>query len=112
MPVDALAPSGITPVTGTFLTTATGQSASFTPIGGRSFNVSVNFGSGATGSIQLEWYVNSAIGWSIITAAGTQLYVWTGSASEQVQTDQFNTQFRLNCTAHGGSGTITYSISQ
>ena len=100
-------PSGRAPVTGTF--TATGQSSSFTPVCGRSFNVSLwgTFSGGA----QLERSFDGGTTWLPITAAGTQLYKWTGPASEVVDEAEYGVLYRLNCTAYT-SGTINYRISQ
>lgn len=98
-------PSGVTPVTGSFITT--GQSPSFIPLAGRGFDI-VIFGS-FVGSVQLERFLDGV--WSPITAAGVQLYIWSAPASENNEEDQYQVPFRLNCTALA-SGTIDYSISQ
>jgi hypothetical protein len=100
---------GLTPaaVTGTF--TATGQSASFTPICGRPFNVTL---SGTfVASVQLERSFDAGSNWHPITAAGTQLYAWTAAASETAEEHESGPIYRLNCTAYT-SGTVNYRISQ
>jgi len=99
--------SGETPIASTF--TGTGQSASFTPVARRAFNVSIWGTFGAT--VQLERSFDAGATWLPITAAGFQLYVWTAPASEMAQEDQASVLYRLNCTAMA-SGTVNYRISQ
>jgi len=99
-------PSGLSVVSGTF--SATGHSASFTPLAGRGFNITASGTFSA--SFQLERSFNGTT-WFPITAAGTQLYVWTAPESEQAQEDENSVKYRLNCTAYT-SGTVTYRISQ
>lgn len=99
-------PSGRAPVESTFA--ATGQSGTFTPVAGRPFNVSV-WGT-FVGSVQLERSFDDT-NWFPITAAGTQLYVWTAAASEVAEEAEAGVSYRLNCTAYT-SGTISYRISQ
>lgn len=106
MPIFNGEPSGRAPVIGTF--GATGQSASFIPVSGRAFNVSV-YGT-FSASVQLERSFDGT-NWFPITAAGTQLYAWTGAASEAAEDAEFNVSYRLNCTAYT-SGTVNYRISQ
>lgn len=101
------APSAKTAITGTFA--ATGQSASFTPIAGREFNVTLRGTFVAT--VQLERSFDAGANWSPITAAGTQLYLWTAPASETAEEPQYGVLYRLNDTAYT-SGTVTYRISQ
>ena len=101
------APSGITAVVGNF--TAVSQSVSFTPLAGRGFNIS---GRGTfVATMQLERSFDAGANWHPITAAGTQLYLWTAPFSEQAQEDQVGVLYRLNCTAFT-SGTASYRISQ
>jgi len=103
----AYAASGKTPVTGTFA--ATGQSSSFTPLGGRGFNISL-WGT-FVATVQLERSFDSGTTWLPLTAAGTQLYKWTAPASESAQEDEVPVLYRLNATAYT-SGTVNYRISQ
>lgn len=91
-------------VTGTFA--ATGQSASFAPLG-RDFNVSL-WGT-FVGSVQLERTFDNGANWLPITADGTQLYVWTAPASESASDPEQQPVYRLNCTAYT-SGTVNYRI--
>lgn len=100
-------PSGITPVTGSF--GAAGQSATFSPMPGRDFNVSL-WGT-FSGTVQLERSLDGAANWLPITAAGTQLYQWTAPASETASEAEAGVLYRLNCTAYT-SGTINYRLSQ
>ena len=100
-------------ITGSF--TATGVSPSFSPLGSyppappRDFNVSI-WGS-FTGSIQLERSFDNGSTWLPITAAGTQLYIWTAPASEVAEEPEQGPIYRLHCTAQSG-GTANYRISQ
>ncbi len=94
-------PSGLVPVTGSF--TATGQSASFAPIAGRGFNVSL-WGT-FTASVQLERSFD----------AGT---TWLQAATARTAPDSFvcvepeaGVQYRLDCTSFT-SGAINYRVSQ
>ena len=108
---NALAGISIT-TTGTQSPTQTAyavQSAYLTPLAGRGFNVSL-WGTFA-GSTQLERSFDSGTTWLPITAAGTQLYIWTAPASEQAQEDQYAVLYRLNNTTYT-SGTWNYIISQ
>ena len=105
----AFAASGKTPITSTF--TATGASASFTPIYGRDFNVSIEPSTSFVGSVQLERQFAGESTWNQLTAAGTQLYVWTAPASETASEPEVGVVYRLHCTAWT-SGTISYRISQ
>jgi hypothetical protein len=103
------AASGVTPVSSTF--TATGQSASFTPLAGRPFNVSVQGTFVAT--CQLERQINSV--WQLLTVSASgsvvQLYKWSTPASEIVVEPEFGIPYRINCTAYT-SGTVSYRVSQ
>ena len=101
------AASGRGPVAGTFA--ATGQSASFAPLAGRAFNISL-WGT-FTSTIQLERSFDGGMTWLPITAAGAQLYKWTAPASESNQDDEANVQYRLDCTVFT-SGAASYRISQ
>ena|ERR1017187_7874298 len=102
------APSGLSPVTGSF--TGTGQSASFIPLAGpRMFNVTTR--GTFVASFQLERSFDMGSNWHPITATSIQLYAWTAPESEQAQEDQFGILYRLNCTAYT-SGTVYYRISQ
>jgi hypothetical protein len=101
------AASGVASVESTF--SATGNSAAFTPIYGRNFNISI-IGT-FVGTIQLQRYIDATIGWVPITAAGTPLLTWTGPASEMWSESQVGVLYRLSMTAYT-SGTATYSISQ
>ena len=103
---DGLAPAGKIPVSGTFV--ATGQSSSFTPAAGRAFNIEIR--GTFVGTVQLERSLDGT-NWAPITAAGTQIYLWTAPASENNQDGETGAQFRLNCTAYT-SGTVTYRLSQ
>jgi hypothetical protein len=99
-------PSGVTPVDATFV--ATGQSATFTPVPGRGFNLNLDFNAG-TGSVQLERNNNGT--WRVLTVAGTQVSVFTSSASEQEYEAEFGVTYRLNATLCA-SCSIHYRISQ
>lgn len=97
--------------TGAF--TATGQSDSVlincTPSFEKSANAEVYGIYVAT--VQLERLLPGETIWKPITAAGTQLYVWTAPASEQFSESEPGTLYRLNCTNYT-SGTANYRISQ
>lgn len=99
--------SGKTSIGGTF--TATGQSASFTPLAGRSFNTSV-WGT-FVATVQLERSFDAGTTWLPTTASGTQLNKWTAPVSEQWSDDEFGVLYRLNCTSYT-SGAGNYRISQ
>ena len=102
-------PSSVPPVTGTF--SATGQSASFAPVGGRGFNASLWGTFSAT--VQIERSFDGGTTWLILTANGTQLEKFAGSQviSENLQEDESGVLYRFNCTAYT-SGTVNYRLSQ
>ena len=62
-------------------------------------------------TVQLERLLPGETVWKPITAAGTQLYVWTAPASEQFSESEPGTLYRVNCTAYT-SGTVNVRISQ
>jgi hypothetical protein len=99
--------SGLQPVTGAFA--APGQSASFAPLAGRGFNISI-WGT-FSGTVQLERSFDAGSTWLPVTANGTQLEKFTSAASEQWQEDEAGVLYRLNCTALA-SGTADYRLSQ
>jgi len=99
--------SGLTPVAGTF--SATGQSAHFTPIAGRDFNIQVLF-SGAIGQVNLERSFDS-INFYPITGSGVGIMRFTADANEQWGDSEIGVKYRLNCTALS-AGTVSYRISQ
>lgn len=110
----AFAASGKVAVASTF--SATGQSAAFSPAGGRLFNASL-WGT-FVGSVQLERTFDGQAAvtagtatWLPITAGAAQLYAWTAPASEQAVESETGVLYRLNCTAFT-SGLINYRISQ
>src|ERR1019366_5954176 len=100
-------PSEAKSVSGTF--TATGHSAAFVPDAGRSFNISLWGAFSAT--IQLERSFDGTT-WLPLTAAGIQLCIWTGPASEGWEEDRTSTQYRLNIPTTYTSGTVNYLINQ
>jgi len=93
--------SGLVPVTGSFA--ATGTSASFTPIAGRGFNVSL-WGA-FSGSVQLERSFDSGTTWLQAAAARTAPDTFVCLDAES------GVQYRLNCTVYS-SGPINYRVSQ
>lgn len=95
-------PSGVVPVTGQF--TATGNSAPFTPIPGRGFNVSLwpNF----SGLIGLTRSFDSG---ATYLATGTEFI--SGGASVIVSEPEAGVLYRLECTSLV-SGTPNYRLSQ
>lgn len=102
-------------VTGSF--TATGQSATFAPRIGERQTQSGNFNIALTGTatlgLQLERSFDNGTTWCQITAAGTQLYVWsyTGTnISETAEECEPGVIYRLNCTSFT-SGTLAYRLS-
>lgn len=97
--------SGLAAVSSTFV--ATGTSASFTPLAGRAFNITLTGTFVAT--VQLERFLGGV--WVPITAVGTQIMIWTAPASEQWSDDQNAVPYRLNCNAYT-SGTVTYRLEQ
>lgn len=99
--------SGKTAVTGAF--SAIGNSAAFTPIAGRSFNVTRN-GSG-TATVRLTRSFDSGTTWLPLTANGVAIMTFTDVFSEQWSDDEVGVQYRLECTSYT-SGTVTYRISQ
>lgn len=104
---DMTSASGLAPVTGSF--SATGPSVAFSPIASRAFNVSLWGTFSAT--IQLERSFDGGTTWLPITAAGTQLYLWTAPASEVAEEYEYGVQYRVRCTFYT-SGTVNYRISQ
>lgn len=102
-------------ITGTF--TATGQSASLTPEVTGDIKDSVPFNVSLTGTfvgtVQLERRFTATGGttWHPITAAATQIGIWTAPSSETFEECQAGVEYRLNCTAYT-SGTVTYRMGQ
>lgn len=99
--------SGISPVSCT-ITSAT-TCGPLTPIAGRDFNVST-WGT-FVASFQLERSFDGGTTWLPITAAGTQLYVWTAPESESASESEYGIKYRLNVTSYT-SGTLNVRISQ
>lgn len=103
--------SGNAVVSGT--KTATGASAWFRPIYGRDFNVWIWGTYAATCQIERSFDAGATASFPI-TAAGTQLYVWStanATVSETLSESEYGVSYRLNCTAYT-SGTVNYRISQ
>lgn len=92
---------------GTF--TGTGRSASFTPRQGAAFNVSL-WGT-FVATVQMERSFDNGVTWLPLTAAGTQMYVWTGPASEIAAEPMPGVLYSLRCTAFT-SGTVNYLMGQ
>lgn len=91
------------------LTAAAQTCGPFYPIPGRGFNAE---GSGTfVAGYQLERLLPGEIVWKPITAAGTQLYVWTAPASESNQDDEWGAAYRINVTSYT-SGTLNVRLSQ
>lgn len=101
------AASGKTPVTGTL--TGVANSAAFTPLNGRGFNISL-WGTFAA-TVRLVRSFDAGATWLPLTAAGTSLMSFTAPASETWDEPESAVQYRLECTAFT-SGTVNYRISQ
>ena len=105
----------VTPVSGSF--SATGQSATFQPIimgltQVANFNVTLGGSSWVGVSVQLERSFDQGATWYPLTAAGSQIYIWTSPKdSEPVQEVTPGVFYRLNCTSYT-SGAVTYLITQ
>lgn len=104
------------PVTGTF--TATGQSASFTPltptpaVENGTFNIALT--GTAVASVQLEKSFDGGTTWCQLWAGGTQLKQWSYNSvniAESWEETEAGVVYRLNCTAYT-SGTLAYRLSQ
>jgi hypothetical protein len=113
--VSSAAPSGVAPVTGSF--TGTGNSANFTPIAGRSYNLAV-WATGATaqgsalgGTVYLARSTDGGTTFLPITAAGGGIYSFTALANESLYESQAGVLYRLICSAYT-SGTINYRFTQ
>jgi len=94
--------SGVTPVTGTF--TATGSSASFSPILGRDFNITI---SGGVGAVVVERSFDNGTTWYAVITDALRIALpesFTLNESEP-------SLYRVRCTTFT-SGTFTYRISQ
>jgi hypothetical protein len=102
-----LAPSGKTPVTGTF--TAIGQSAAFEPLAGRDFNIQLTGPFVAT--VALEMSLDGGTTYSPVMVDDTQLGRFTVPGMRSWSASEVGARFRLACTAFA-SGTVTYRISQ
>ena len=100
-------PSSVPPVTGTF--SATGQSASFAPVGGRGFNASLWGTFSAT--VQIERSFDGGTTWLPLTADAIAIEKFTAPCSESLQEDEAGVLYRFNCTAYT-SGTVNYRLSQ
>jgi hypothetical protein len=103
----AFAPSGIAPMTGAF--TAVGNSANFSPIAGRAFNITISGTFAAT--IRLERSLDGGGNFVPITAGGQPFMVFTAPCSERWSEDQNGVMYRLACIAFT-SGSAAYRISQ
>lgn len=99
------AESGATAVTGTF--TATGQSASFTPVPGRAFNPSL-WGT-FVATMALERSFNEGSTWLPVSQYGAAI-TFTGPMSESALETEVGVIYRWNCTAYT-SGTVNYRLS-
>lgn len=97
--------SGVAPVTGSL--SANGNSASFTPLAGRAFNVSLWGMFSATCSLKRSF--DGSV-WVKITAGGSQMMGFAAPASEQWSEPEVGVQYRLECVV--ASGTVNYRISQ
>ena len=106
--IDAVgySPSGTPTVTGSFA--APGQSASFLPLAGRPFNISL-WGS-FTGSVQLERSFDGT-NWLPVTAGGVQVCKYTAACSESFTENETVPVYRLNATALS-VGSASYRLSQ
>lgn len=103
------AASGVATVTGTFA--ATGQSAAFTPISGRDFNISLGTPGTALGdTVVLERSFNSGSTWAAVTYPDGTVVSWTVGINTSWSDDEASVQYRLNCTAWTTS--VAYRISQ
>jgi hypothetical protein len=101
-------PSGKSPVTGAF--SGAGQnSAVFTPIEGRGFNITL-YGT-FVGTVVLQRSTDGGTTWLPVTAGGVAIYSWTAPGSESAEESQSGVQYRLTCSAWT-SGAPTYRISQ
>jgi hypothetical protein len=99
--------SGLTAIVGSF--SAIGQSAPFTPIAGRDFNIHLIF-SGAIGQVNLERSFDE-INFFPLTGSGVGIMRFTADANEQWGDSEVGVQYRLNCTALS-AGSVIYRISQ
>jgi len=116
-----LVASGVSPVS--FAIGSATQSASFTPVAGRPFNIS--FTGAGVGACQVEEQTDGT-NWAqiVVAASGQQVqlgtYALTGSGvpfTDSITLTQYNVPVRLNCAsgATGGgwvSGTISGTFSQ
>jgi hypothetical protein len=84
------------------------HSTLFTPFPLKPFNISL-WGTFA-GSVQLERSFDG-LTFLPVTAAGTQLCIWTAPASESWEEDMANVFYRLNNTVFT-SGTLNYLVNQ
>jgi len=92
-----------------WLTTATGATSAVTVTGAKLIDIAVDFGSG-TGTVTLEGEyrakTTATIGdsdWKIIESYTTDTYKVARIATKR--------RVRLQCTAHGGSGTIAAELA-
>ncbi len=103
---ETLPASGRTPVEGNF--TATGRSATFGPIPGRGFNITLSGTFVAT--VILERSFDQGATWYPLTGSGYPIYNWTAAASEMAVEDETDVIYSLRCV--WTSGTAAYRISQ
>ncbi len=97
-------------VSGSFLTTTTGQSATMAFWGW--FNAALTFT--GTGTMVLEKSFDAGLTWftartSIDPSAAAASY--TATIAIQLFEPEQGVLYRWNCTAHGGTGAIAYRIS-
>lgn len=96
---------GREPLKGTF--TSTTNSASFSPVAGKPFNITLTGTFSAT--VQLKRSFDNGSTWSALTVESTTLCSWTGNISTSWVETEANVLYRLECTY--SSGTVTYRIS-
>lgn len=100
-------PSGVAPVAAA--KTDASCTGAFTPLAGRAFNVS------GWGTFVATWQLVRSFDGGVtklpITAAGTQLYVWTAPASEEAEELEYGVSYYV-CVTSYTSGTLNIRISQ
>ena len=92
-----------------WLTTATGATSAVTSRGARLVDVAIDFGSG-TGTVALEGEYKSQTSATINDPQWQVIEEYTGDTVKVVRVAA-NRRLRLNCSAHGGSGTIAAELT-
>lgn len=101
----ALDASGVTPVANTF--TGVSQSAAFTPLAGRPFNITL--GAGAS-TVRLQRQFTGDATWYPLTDLQGNVLEWSSPLSASFTESEASVSYRLACTVYAAN--TAYRLSQ